>query len=139
MRNIYKELENDLGIPPASHGYLKKWAQEGVLLLNTVLTVRKGEAHSHRNKGWEELTNQVIRALNERENPLIFLLWGNAAKAKRKMVDESKHIVLTAPHPSPLSAYRGFFGSKPFSRTNSALKNIGEEPIDWEIPEDLNI
>lgn len=122
LRNIYKELENDLGIPPASHGYLKKWAQEGVLLLNTVLTVRKGEAHSHRNKGWEELTNQVIRALNERENPLIFLLWGNAAKAKRKMVDESKHIVLTAPHPSPLSAYRGFFGSKPFSRTNSALK-----------------
>lgn len=135
LRNMYKELETDLGIPPVSHGYLKKWAQEGVLLLNTVLTVRKGQAHSHQNKGWENLTDDVIRALNEREKPVVFLLWGNAAKSKQKMIDETKHAVITSVHPSPLSAYRGFFGSRPFSKTNEALKEIGEEPIDWQLPE----
>lgn len=139
LRNMYKELESDLGIPPASHGYLRKWAEEGVLLLNTVLTVRKGEAHSHQKKGWEDLTDEVIRALNAREKPVVFLLWGNAAKAKRKMIDEEKHIVITSAHPSPLSAYRGFFGSQPFSKTNEALKEMGEEPIDWRLPEKVNV
>ncbi|MFO8069489.1 MAG: uracil-DNA glycosylase [Alkalibacterium sp.] len=135
LRNMYKELETDLGISPVSHGYLRKWAEEGVLLLNTVLTVRKGTAHSHQNKGWEDLTDAVIRALNERDKPVVFLLWGNAAKSKRKMIDESKHVVITSVHPSPLSAYRGFFGSKPFSRTNEALEKMGQAPIDWRLPE----
>ncbi|MER2063208.1 MAG: uracil-DNA glycosylase [Alkalibacterium sp.] len=135
LRNMYKELESDLGIPPASHGYLKKWAEEGVLLLNTVLTVRRGEAHSHQKKGWEQLTDEVIRALNAREKPVVFLLWGNAAKAKRKMIDEEKHTVITSAHPSPLSAYRGFFGSRPYSRTNEALSEAGMAPIDWKLPE----
>lgn len=139
LRNMYKELESDLGIPPASHGYLRKWAEEGVLLLNTVLTVRKGEAHSHQKKGWEDLTDEVIRALNAREKPVVFLLWGNAAKAKRKMIDEEKHIVITSAHPSPLSAYRGFFGSQPFSKTNEALKDMGEEPIDWRLPDKAQV
>lgn len=135
LRNMYKELEADLGISPVPHGYLKKWAEEGVLLLNTVLTVRKGRAHSHQNKGWEDLTDEVIRALNDRDKPVVFLLWGNAAKAKQKMIDESKHTVITSVHPSPLSAYRGFFGSRPFSKTNEALVEMGEEPVDWQLPE----
>lgn len=135
LRNMYKELESDLGIPPVKHGYLEKWAKEGVLLLNAVLTVRKGEAYSHRNKGWEEFTQQVIQALNEREKPMVFILWGNAAKKKRTMIDESKHTVLTSVHPSPLSANRGFFGSRPYSRTNEALKEMDQGPIDWKLPE----
>ncbi|MDZ7834057.1 MAG: uracil-DNA glycosylase [Alkalibacterium sp.] len=135
LRNMYKELEADLGISPVSHGYLKKWAEEGVLLLNTVLTVRKGEAHSHQKKGWEELTDDVIKALNRREKPVVFLLFGNAAKSKQKMIDESKHTIITAAHPSPLSAYRGFFGSRPFSQANEALKEMGESPVDWRLPE----
>lgn len=133
--NIYKELEDDLGIPPVKHGYLEKWAKEGVLLLNTVLTVRNGEAYSHRGHGWEQLTDEVIRKLNEREKPIVFILWGKPAQAKQAMIDRSRHIVLTAPHPSPLSAHRGFFGSKPFSKTNNALIALGEEPIDWQLPE----
>jgi len=139
LRNMYKELASDLGIPPASHGYLKKWAEEGVLLLNTVLTVRKGEAHSHQKMGWEDLTDEVIRALNAREKPVVFLLFGNAAKAKSKMIDEEKHVVITSAHPSPLSAYRGFFGSRPFSKTNEALKEMGERPIDWELPDKAQV
>ena len=135
LRNMYKELEADLGISPVSHGYLEKWAEEGVLLLNTVLTVRKGEAHSHQKKGWEELTDDVIRSLNRREQPVVFLLFGNAAKIKRKMIDESKHTIITAAHPSPLSAYRGFFGSRPFSQANEALKKMGNTPVDWQLPE----
>lgn len=135
LRNMYKELETDLGLSPVKHGYLEKWAKEGVLLLNAVLTVRKGEAYSHRNKGWEEFTQQVIQALNEREKPMVFILWGNAAKKKRTMIDETKHKVLTSVHPSPLSANRGFFGSRPFSRTNEALKEMAQEPIDWKLPE----
>lgn len=139
LRNIYKELESDLGIPPVSHGYLKKWAEEGVLLLNTVLTVRKGMAQSHQKKGWEDLTDSVIRALNERSKPVVFILWGSSAKAKRKMIDETKHVVITSVHPSPLSSYRGFFGSKPFSRTNEALIEMGEDPIDWKLPENPEV
>lgn len=135
LRNMYKELENDLGIQPVSHGYLKKWAEEGVLLLNTVLTVRRGSAFSHQNKGWENLTDNVIRALNDREDPVVFLLWGNSAKAKQKMIDETKHVIITSVHPSPLSAYRGFFGSGPYSKANEALQKLGKTPIDWKLPE----
>jgi len=135
LKNIYKELESDLGIPSVNHGYLESWAKQGVLLLNTVLTVRAGQAHSHQKKGWEPLTDYVIEKLNEREKPMVFILWGGAAKRKRNMIDENKHIVITSVHPSPLSAYRGFFGSKPFSKTNEALKSMGQEPIDWRLPE----
>lgn len=137
LKNMYKELERDLGIKPVSHGYLKKWADEGVLLLNTVLTVREGQAHSHRGKGWEELTDYVISQLNEREKPMVFLLWGNAAQKKQSMIDDSKHIVLATSHPSPLSAYRGFLGSGIFSETNNALMKIKQEPIDWKLPENV--
>lgn len=133
--NIYKELETDLGYPRVNHGYLKAWANQGVLLLNTVLTVRKGEAHSHRKKGWEEITDHVIKELNEREEPIVFLLWGNPSIKKRTLINEEKHIVLTSSHPSPLSAYRGFFGSKPFSTTNEALKKLGQKSIDWQLPD----
>ncbi|WP_265455642.1 uracil-DNA glycosylase [Enterococcus sp. HY326] len=132
--NIYKELQNDLGIEPAKHGNLVAWAKQGVLLLNTVLTVRNGQANSHRNHGWEELTNAIIEKLNEREKPLVFILWGKPAQEKAKMIDGNRHIILMAPHPSPLSAYRGFFGSKPFSKTNQALIALGETPIDWQLP-----
>ncbi|MGM9903409.1 MAG: uracil-DNA glycosylase [Enterococcus sp.] len=132
--NIYKELEADLGIAPASHGNLVSWAKQGVLLLNTVLTVREGQAFSHRGKGWEQLTDKIIEKLNEREKPIIFILWGRPAQEKSKMIDQSRHIILTSPHPSPLSAHRGFFGSKPFSKTNDALLALGEKPIDWELP-----
>lgn len=135
LQNMYKELERDLNIKPVTHGYLKKWADEGVLLLNTVLTVREGQANSHRNKGWEIFTDQVISALSEREEPMVFLLWGNAARKKQTMIDESKHVVLTTSHPSPLSAYRGFLGSGIFSQTNHVLKELGHEPIDWKLPE----
>lgn len=136
LRNIYKELEEDLGIKPANHGDLTSWAKQGIFLLNTVLTVRQGQAYSHRGKGWEMLTDAVIRALNNREEPVIFLLWGNASIAKKALIDTKKHIVLTSPHPSPLSAHRGFFGSKPFSKINDALIDLGEEPIDWQLPEE---
>lgn len=135
LRNIYKELERDLNIKPVSHGYLKKWAEEGVLLLNTVLTVRQGEAHSHRRKGWEELTDYVIEALNNRAEPMVFLLWGNAAKKKMKQIDQKRHVVLTTSHPSPLSAHRGFLGSGIFSEANRKLEELGYEPVDWSLPE----
>lgn len=135
LRNIYKEMESDVGIPPAKHGDLTFWAVQGVFLLNSVLTVRGGEAYSHRGKGWELLTDAVIRALSAREEPVIFLLWGNASIAKKALINQKKHIVFTAPHPSPLSAYRGFFDSKPFSKVNDALIELGEKPIDWQLPE----
>lgn len=135
LRNIYKELEADLGYTPVKHGYLKSWAEEGVLLLNSVLTVREGQSHSHKGKGWEEVTNYVIQRLNEKEKPVVFILWGNPSIKKRKFIDESKHVVLTSVHPSPLSARRGFFGSKPFSKTNEALEKSGQTPINWELPE----
>jgi len=132
--NIYKELKNDLGIEPVSHGNLVTWAKQGVLLLNTVLTVREGQAYSHRGKGWEQLTDAIIEKLNERDKPIVFILWGKPAQEKMKMIDKSRHIIITAPHPSPLSAHRGFFGSKPFSKTNDALLALGETPIDWQLP-----
>lgn len=135
LRNIYKELEADLGYPPVKHGYLKSWAEEGVLLLNSVLTVRAGQSHSHKGEGWEEVTDYVIQKLNEKENTVVFILWGNPSIKKRKFIDESKHVVLTSVHPSPLSANRGFFGSKPFSKTNEALIKSGQTPINWQLPE----
>lgn len=131
--NIYKELESDLGCRIPSHGYLEKWARQGVLLLNTVLTVRAHEANSHRNIGWEEFTDAIIRVLNTQDRPIVFLLWGSPARKKKMMLDNPKHLILEAPHPSPLSAYRGFFGCKHFSKTNEFLVSQGLEPIDWQI------
>lgn len=137
LKNIYKELENDLGYPPVKHGYLKKWADQGVLLLNTVLTVRQGQAHSHKNKGWEEITDHVIRSLNQKEKPVIFILWGKASIQKRELIDESKHVVLSSSHPSPFSARISFFGSKPFSKSNEILKESGQDEVDWQLPEEV--
>lgn len=133
LRNMYKELHTDLGLPIANHGYLEKWAREGVLLLNTALTVRAAEANSHRKIGWEIFTDRIIELLNEREDPLVFILWGNNAIKKEKLIDSNKHKIVKSVHPSPLSASRGFFGSKPFSQTNDFLKSLGKEPIDWQI------
>lgn len=131
--NIYKELHDDLGCEIPNNGYLVKWAEQGVLMLNTVLTVRAHMANSHRGKGWEEFTDAAIRALNKQDRPLVFILWGRPAQTKEKMLDNPKHLILKAPHPSPLSAYNGFFGSKPFSRTNHFLEENGIAPIDWQI------
>lgn len=137
LRNIYKELENDLGIEPVTHGYLKKWAQQGVLMLNRVLTVYAQKADSHRGKGWEFVTDAVVESLNQREEPVIFVLWGKQAERLESQIDTKKHFVLKGPHPSPLSAYRGFFGSKPFSQINQILVETGQQPIDWQLPEKL--
>ncbi|MBQ3612275.1 MAG: uracil-DNA glycosylase [Firmicutes bacterium] len=133
--NIYKELESDLGIKPPSHGYLENWARNGVLLLNTVLTVRDSQANSHKGKGWEIFTDRVIELLNEREKPMVFILWGNNAKAKEKLITNPAHCIIKSAHPSPLSAHYGFWGGKYFSRTNEFLISTGQEPIDWSIPE----
>lgn len=135
LKNIYKELEADLGISPVSHGYLTSWAEQGVLLLNTVLTVRESQAYSHRGKGWEKLTDEIIQKLNQREKPIVFILWGKPAQQKISMIDTTKHLIISSVHPSPLSAHRGFFGSKPFSQTNQALLQMGETPINWQLPE----
>ncbi len=129
--NIFKELQDDMGIPIPKHGYLKHWADQGVLMLNTVLTVRAGQAHSHRNKGWETFTDQVIRAINAKPDPVVFWLWGKPAQDKARLITSKNHLILTAPHPSPLSVYRGFYGSKPFSKTNVFLTANGKAPIDW--------
>jgi len=131
--NIYQELHEDCGCYIPNNGYLKKWADQGVLLLNTVLTVRAHAANSHKNIGWEEFTNAAIRILNEQDRPIVFLLWGRPAQMKKVMLNNPKHLILESPHPSPLSAYRGFFGSRPFSRTNKFLIANGLEPIDWQI------
>ena len=131
--NIYKELRDDLGCSIPNNGYLKKWADEGVLLLNTSLTVRSGEANSHRNKGWEIFTDAIISILNKREKPMVFILWGSNAISKEKLITNKVHYIIKSPHPSPLSAYRGFFGSKPFSKTNNFLLSKGEKIIDWQI------
>ena len=131
--NIYKELEDDLGCYIPNNGYLKKWADQGVLLLNTVLTVRAHQANSHQGRGWEEFTDAIIRAVNEQDRPIVYLLWGRPAQMKKSMLNNPKHLILTAPHPSPLSAYRGFFGCKHFSQTNEFLRKNGVEPIDWQI------
>ncbi len=131
--NIYQELRDDLGCYIPNNGYLVKWAKQGVLMLNTVLTVRAHEANSHRGKGWEQFTDAAIRALNKQDNPIVFILWGKPASMKKSMLNNPNHLILEAPHPSPLSAYRGFFGSKPFSKTNEFLEKNGLEPIDWQI------
>ena len=131
--NIYQELHDDLGCYITNNGYLTKWAKQGVLLLNTVLTVRAHQANSHRGIGWEEFTNAAIRVLNEQDRPIVFILWGRPAQMKKSMLTNPKHLILEAPHPSPLSAYRGFFGSRPFSRTNEFLEQNGLTPIDWQI------
>lgn len=133
LKNIYKELEADVGCAVPVHGDLTKWAKQGVLLLNTVLTVRQGAAHSHKGKGWETFTDNVIARLNERETPVIFVLWGLPAQKKKKLIDQNKHFIIESVHPSPLSVYRGFFGSKPFSKINQYLREWKQEEIDWEI------
>lgn len=134
LQNMYKELRDDLGCYIPNNGYLVPWAEQGVLLLNTVLTVRAGEANSHRKKGWENFTDEVIRKLNERDKPVIFLLWGNNAKEKMSLVTNPRHFILTSVHPSPLSATRGFMGCKHFSKTNEILRDLGQKEIDWQIP-----
>lgn len=131
--NIYKELNSDLGCDIPNNGYLTKWAKQGVLMLNTVLTVRAHQANSHRGIGWETFTDAAIRVLNEQDRPIVYLLWGKPAQMKKSMLNNPKHLILEAPHPSPLSAYRGFFGCRHFSRTNEFLKENGLEPIDWQI------
>ena len=133
LQNIFKELKSDIGFEIPSHGELTDWAKSGVLLLNAVLTVRAGEANSHRGLGWETFTDRVITLLNERERPIVFLLWGRNAKEKSALITNPKHLVLTAAHPSPLSAYNGFFGCRHFSKANAYLEQNGEEPIDWQI------
>ena len=133
--NIYKELHDDLGCTIPDHGYLVKWAKQGVLMLNTVLTVRAHQANSHRGIGWEEFTDAAIRVLNTQDRPIVSILWGRPAQMKKAMLNNPKHLILEAPHPSPLSSYRGFFGSRPFSKTNQFLEANGVEPIDWQIDE----
>lgn len=134
LLNIYKELHDDLGCYIPNNGYLKPWADQGVLLLNASLTVRAGVANSHRNIGWEIFTDKVIEILNAREKPVIFILWGANARSKKKYITNKQHYIIESPHPSPLSAYNGFFGSKPFSKANAILESLGEKPIDWQIP-----
>lgn len=131
--NIYQELHDDLGCYIPNNGYLVKWAKQGVLMLNTVLTVRAHMANSHQGKGWEEFTNAAIQVLDKQDRPIVFILWGRPAQMKKSMLHNPNHLILEAPHPSPLSSYRGFFGSKPFSKTNQFLQEHGVEPIDWQI------
>lgn len=133
LQNIYQELHDDLGCRIPNNGCLTKWADQGVLLLNTILTVRAHQAFSHRGIGWEQFTDAAIRAVNQQDRPIVFILWGRAAQSKSQMLNNPKHLVLKAPHPSPLSAYHGFFGSRPFSQTNDFLKANGIQPIDWQI------
>lgn len=131
--NIFTELQSDLGIPPAATGDLRSWARQGVLLLNTTLTVRAHQAASHQGKGWEMFTDEVIRAVSERNERVVFVLWGAHARKKKALVDPSRHTIVESPHPSPLSAHRGFFGSRPFSAANAALEAVGRAPIDWRL------
>ena len=133
LQNIFKEISSDLGLPIPTTGDLTPWARQGVMLLNTVLTVRAGQANSHKGMGWEIFTDKVIEILNEREKPIVFLLWGSPAKAKAKLITNERHFILSTVHPSPLSAYGGFFGCKHFSKTNEILKSIGEKEIDWAL------
>lgn len=135
LRNIYKELRTDLGIEAPNHGYLVDWARQGVFLLNAVMSVEAGKAGSHRKQGWETFSDHVMMKLNEHEEPLVFVLWGNWAQEKQKLITDPKHCILCAPHPSPLSAYHGFFGSKPFSQANEFLSAHGRTPIDWRLSE----
>ncbi|MEJ7765701.1 MAG: uracil-DNA glycosylase [Acidimicrobiales bacterium] len=133
LRNIFLELESDLGIPPPTHGSLEPWARQGVLLLNTTLTVRSGAAASHQGRGWETFTDEVIKAVDAKPERVVFVLWGAAARRKRSLVDQSRHVVLESAHPSPLSAKNGFFASRPFSRANAALAEAGRDPVDWRL------
>ena len=133
LKNIYKELQSDIGFKPPHHGELIDWAKQGVLMLNAVLTVRAGEANSHKAMGWEKFTDRVIELLNEREKPIVFLLWGGNARRKKDLITNPNHKVLEAAHPSPLSAYNGFFGCRHFSKTNEMLKQMGQTPIDWSL------
>jgi len=133
--NIFKELESDLGFRPSRHGLLEHWAKQGVLLLNSVLTVEMGQAASHRERGWERFTDAVVRLVNDKSEPVVFMLWGSYAQKKAAFVDTSKHMVLKAPHPSPLSAHSGFFGCRHFSKANAFLESKGLQPIDWALPE----
>ena len=135
LRNIYKERHDDVGLEPVKHGYLLPWAERGVLLLNAVLTVRNGKPASHAGKGWETFTDAVLTAIDARPEPVVFLLWGAYAQKKTKRIDTGKHVVIASAHPSPLSAYTGFFGSQPFSKINAALANLGKPPIDWTLPD----
>lgn len=134
LHNIYRELASDLGIEPANHGCLESWARQGVLLLNSVLTVERGRAGSHQGRGWEQFTDRVIETLNDHERPLVFLLWGSYAQKKGQIIDSQKHCILKAPHPSPLSAYRGFLGCRHFSQANEFLVSQKQPPIDWRLP-----
>ncbi|MFC4619940.1 uracil-DNA glycosylase [Camelliibacillus cellulosilyticus] len=133
LQNIFKELHDDLGYPIPSHGCLVDWTKQGVMLLNTVLTVRHKSPNSHKGMGWEQLTDRIIRVLSEREKPMVFILWGRHAQEKAAFIDTSRHHIIQSPHPSPFSANRGFFGSRPFSRTNQFLVENGLEPIDWRL------
>ena len=134
LLNIFKELATDIGCTIPNNGCLKPWADQGVLLLNTVLTVREHQANSHHGQGWEIFTDKIISTLNAREKPLVFILWGALARRKKAMITNPKHYIIESAHPSPLSANRGFFGSRPFSRTNDFLRSIGETPVDWQLP-----
>ena len=131
--NIYKEIENDLGIKMPGHGYLADWAKQGVLLLNTVLTVRRGQANSHKGKGWEIFTDRIVEILNQRQKPMVYILWGANAKSKTELITNKEHMVITGAHPSPLSAWKGFFGGRYFSKANRYLEITGQEPVDWGI------
>lgn len=133
--NIYKEMATDLGIPPVRHGYLMSWAEQGVLLLNAVLTVERNRAASHRNRGWETFTDRIARIIDSEHEGAAFILWGSYAQKKGASIDRNKHLILSAPHPSPLSASRGFFGSRPFSQVNAWLENRGQSPVDWRLPD----
>lgn len=135
LRNIFTELHDDLGVDPPNHGCLDAWADQGVLLLNATLTVRAGQAASHQRKGWETFTDEVIRAVSSKDETVVFILWGASARRKKALVDRRRHTIVESAHPSPLSAHNGFFGSRPFSRTNEALVAAGREPIDWRIPD----
>jgi uracil-DNA glycosylase len=137
--NIYKELESDLGLPRPAHGFLENWARQGVLLLNSVLTVEMGQAASHRDRGWERFTDAVVRLVNAKEQPVVFMLWGSYAQKKASYVDTSRHLVLKAPHPSPLSAHSGFLGCGHFSKANAFLESRGMQPIDWALPERVDL
>jgi len=134
LRNVYKELHSDLGLVPPNHGNLETWAKRGVLLLNAVLTVRSGNAGSHRNRGWETFTDEIIRLVNQKNERVVFILWGAFAQKKKPLIDLNTHYVIEAPHPSPLSAHRGFLGSRPFSRANQALTEAGRSEVDWALP-----
>jgi uracil-DNA glycosylase len=135
LMNIFKELQSDVGFHLPNNGYLAHWAKQGVLMLNAVLTVRAHQPASHRNQGWERFTDAVIQAVNEKNDPVVFLLWGNYAKQKKKLIDRKRHVIISSTHPSPFSANNGFFGSRPFSKTNTALRKFGKAEINWQIPD----